>query len=313
HECLDADPRVAITQSHGANGSLSIQPRTAELTRAAVAHLRFAQLLAGPVVIVSGDDTVGQRAQQGLERALDAAGVRSSTVTVPTSQGVQAVRRAATASVDAVRSARPATVLFASNTTVAAELGPELVAGPWQLVGVDVDGLTEPWAARRLPPAWRQVTVVSALLPTPLPDSEFEASCRQAFDSFAAGEALRVPRADWPFSVGRGVHSTRGAVDGSQSPPPDIGYHECTITRALGAALAAVDPPFDTDAVDAALRAGTHDVALGRRGTFADSGALAHHTVLVGLRPPDDLACAAAGQQCWVTVTDDRSAMVPFE
>ncbi|MGI9602594.1 MAG: hypothetical protein ACR2QE_11960 [Acidimicrobiales bacterium] len=312
HECLTADERLAITLSPSPD-EFSILPRTASFARAAVAQLVDEQLLAGPVAIITGDDPVGALAAQATERALAERNITTASLSVPSSRGVQAVRDAVPALSRALVDTRPGTVLFAANTTIAVELGDTLLAGPWRTIGIDVDGLTDHWASGRLPTAWRGVTAITSLAPTTINESEFERECRTAFELFASGEQVRQPRADWPISVGRQAYSTRGAIDGSQSPPADIGYHECTIMRSLAVALAAVQPPYDTASGRRALaEAGSHPVARARQGDFATNDVLAHHTLIVELRPPSDGACATSGQQCWSTASSDRSGMVPF-
>ncbi|MDH4169869.1 MAG: hypothetical protein OEW42_09795 [Acidimicrobiia bacterium] len=314
HDCLDADDRAALTLTPGrGERTFSVLPATGRFARAAAARALDLGIGDGPVVVVVGDDVTGEAAARGLTGALHDAGRETTTVTVPSTLGVEAVRRAVPTLLDSIRSASPGTVLYAANTTIAGELGDGLVTGPWRTVGIDVDGLTDHWASGRLPPAWLGTSAITALAPTTIAESRFEAECRASFEAFVAGTASRSPRADWVVSVGRGVASTRGAIDGSASPPPDIGYHECTLMRTLGSALATVEPPFTTGELVAALRtSGAQPVARARQGDFGTDTGLVHHTLVVELTRPDDLPCAAARQRCWTTSSGDRSGLVSF-
>lgn len=314
HDCLAEDPRVSLTLTAGTGPrSFSILPRPAAFGRAAVAQLAELGLIEGPVAIVVGDDQPGRQTVAGVDRGLPTPPGPVIPVTVPTSQGVQAVRDRVPGVLAALTDIGARTVLVAVNTTVVGELGPPLVNGPWRTVGIDTAGLTDHWASGRLPEDWRGVPTVSALVPTTIDESAFEGECRTAFERFVAGETTRPPRAEWLVSVGRGVASTRGATDGDESLPPDIGYHECTLFRAFTAALDTMTEDFATDDLVAALGSVMDQpIARGRRGGFTNAPALIHDTLVVGLQPPDQPGCAPAGHQCWGTPSNDRSEMRPM-
>ncbi len=251
-------------------------------------------------VALIGNTQEGDR--QGADAAvgtLETLGYAVHSEQVQTALGIVEIRRDASGIAQRIGDAGAEAIVFASNATVANELAPHLRQLGVPVFFIDIDGITTLDAARRLGPLWVNTVAATALRPTSSPASEFEAQCQSRFRQFIRGEADARAVGNWDARSSQRPASNRGAPVDQVEPSGDVGYHECTIVGALGAALEVTDGVGSSEAIaDALVQIPTIPVALGESGQFKPNQHwLTNEVGLVQLTA--DERCAYS-ETCWV-------------